>query len=134
MKKYTYWISTVLLALFMIASGSAYFFVETMAENFQRLGFPGYFRIELGVAKILGSILLVTPVPRRVKEWTYAGFGITFVSAAIAHGAVGDPIGTAIPPMVALAILVTSYLTAPWNDLVGASAGARAGSSSAEPA
>jgi len=74
--------------------------------------------------------VLVTPVPRRVKEWTYAGFGITFISAAYAHGAAGDPIGTAIPPVVALAILATSYLTAPWNDLTGASAE----SNSAEPA
>jgi len=129
-KTYLYWISTVLLAVFMLASGSAYFFVESMADNFDRLGFPDYFRIELGAAKILGAIVLVTPVPRRVKEWTYAGFGITFISAAYAHGAAGDPIGTAIPPVVALAILATSYLTAPWNDLTGASAE----SNSAEPA
>jgi hypothetical protein len=29
-------------------------------------------------------------VPARVKEWAYAGFAITLVSALIAHLAVGD--------------------------------------------
>jgi hypothetical protein len=30
-------------------------------------------------------------VPARLKEWAYAGFAITLVSALIAHLAVGDP-------------------------------------------
>lgn len=131
-KPYLYWITTGLLAVSMLASGSAYFFVESMAENFDRLGFPDYFRIELGVAKIIGAIALLAPVPRRVKEWTYAGFGITFISAAYAHGAAGDPIGTAIPPVVALAILATSYLTAPWH--ASADASDEVGAGSAETA
>jgi hypothetical protein len=63
-----------------------------VAENFTRLGFPAYFRIELSWAKLAGLAALLVPiVPARVKEWAYAGFAITLVSALIAHLAVGDP-------------------------------------------
>jgi hypothetical protein len=35
-------------------------------------------------------VLLVTPVPARLKEWAYAGFAINLGSALIAHVSVGD--------------------------------------------
>jgi DoxX-like protein len=38
------------------------------------LGFPAYFRVELSWAKLLGVVLLLAPVPARLKEWSYAGF------------------------------------------------------------
>jgi uncharacterized membrane protein len=110
-RDYTYWISTGLLALMMIASGLSYFFVEDIAASFERLGFPDYFRIELGVAKLIGAVALLVPLPRFLKEWTYFGFILSFVSAFIAHATVGDPIGDILPPVVALAILVVSYVT-----------------------
>jgi hypothetical protein len=46
--------------------------------------------IDLAWAKLLGAILLLAPVPARLKEWTYAGFGFTLGSAVIAHLAIGD--------------------------------------------
>ena len=46
--------------------------------------------MELTWAKLLGVVLLLAPVPARLKEWAYAGFAITLVSALIAHLAVGD--------------------------------------------
>jgi hypothetical protein len=61
-----------------------------VAEAFTRLGFPDYFRVELAWAKLLGVVLLLAPVPARLKEWAYAGFAITLGSALIAHFAVGD--------------------------------------------
>lgn len=48
------------------------------------LGFPDYFRIELGVAKIIGTILIWLPV-RLLKETAYIGFAIMFASATLAH-------------------------------------------------
>ena len=109
--KYLYWGSTALIALMMAASGTMYFVAEEAAQTFARLGFPDYFRIELGIAKLLGAAVLVLPVPRSVKEWAYAGFGISFVSAVIAHLAVGDPVTDVVPPIVASVLLVTSYVT-----------------------
>ena len=61
-----------------------------VAEAFTHLGFPDYFRMELAWAKLLGVVLLLAPVPSRLKEWAYAGFAITLGSALIAHFAVGD--------------------------------------------
>ncbi len=61
-----------------------------MAEAFTHLGFPDYFRVELSLAKLLGVVLLLAPVPARLKEWAYSGFAITLGSALIAHLSVGD--------------------------------------------
>lgn len=110
--KIAYRLSTGLLVFMMVASGFAYFTAPEMAENFTKLGFPSYFRIELGIAKILGALVLVIPVvPKLVKEWVYAGFTITFVSAFIAHLSIGDPLVVSIPPLVGLMIMMTSYFT-----------------------
>jgi len=57
---------------------------------FTHLGFPDYFRVELSWAKLIGVVLLLAPVSARLKEWAYAGFAITLVSALIGHFALGD--------------------------------------------
>jgi hypothetical protein len=63
------------------------------AEDLRALGFPDYFRIELVIAKIIGAVLLLIPqLPSRIKEWIYAGFAITMISAMIAHICSHDPI------------------------------------------
>jgi hypothetical protein len=61
-----------------------------LTEEFTHLGFPAYFRVELSWAKLLGVVLLLAPVPARLKEWVYAGFAINLASALIAHFSVGD--------------------------------------------
>jgi uncharacterized membrane protein YjfL (UPF0719 family) len=35
-------------------------------------------------------MLLLAPVPPRLKEWAYAGFAVDLASALIAHLSVGD--------------------------------------------
>jgi hypothetical protein len=52
-------------------------------EASTRLGFTDYFRVELAWAKLLGAVLLLSPVPARLKEWAYAAFAITLGSALI---------------------------------------------------
>jgi DoxX-like protein len=54
------------------------------AEASIRLGFIDYFRVEFAWAKLLGAVLLLAPVPARLKEWAYAAFAITLGSALIA--------------------------------------------------
>jgi hypothetical protein len=61
-----------------------------VAEAFTHLGFPAYFRVEISFAKLLGLVLLLAPVPPRLKELAYAGFAINLGSALIAHISVGD--------------------------------------------
>jgi len=88
-----FWISTALLALQMGFTAYAQLRLPQVAETFAHLGFPAYFRIELSWAKCAGvAALLIPMVPARLKEWAYAGFAITLVSALIAHLAVGDPV------------------------------------------
>lgn len=85
-----YWIVTVLFCLQIAFTAYAQLTLPQVAEAFTHLGFPGYFRIELAWAKLLGLVVLLAPAPGRLKEWAYAGFAITLVSALIAHFAVGD--------------------------------------------
>ena len=81
---------------------------------FVHLGFPPYFKVELTVAKILGVLALVIPtVPFKVKEFAYAGFAITLVSAAIAHFGRGDARNLSVlfvvDPLVFFCLLAVSY-------------------------
>ena len=60
---------------------------------------------------LIGAILLALPIVKgRLKEWVYAGFGITFISAFTAHITVGDPVSNWISPLVTLAILTVSNI------------------------
>lgn len=107
--KIIYWVSTVLVMLLGGLPAVFYFNTPAVVEGFKQLGFPPYFRIELAIGKLLGVALLLVPaVPARIKEWAYVGFGITFISAALAHGVVEGP-GKAILPLVDLALLLLSY-------------------------
>jgi hypothetical protein len=85
-----FWIATVVFCLQVGFTAYAQLRLPQVAEAFTHLGFPDYFRVELAWAKLIGVVLLLVPVPARLKEWAYAGFAITLVSALIAHFSVGD--------------------------------------------
>ena len=85
-----FWIVTALFCLQITFTAYAQLSLPQVAEAFAYLGFPDYFRVELAWAKLLGVVLLLAPVPARLKEWAYAGFAITLASALIAHLSVGD--------------------------------------------
>lgn len=105
----TYWLSTALLAVAMLLSAYACLTQEPMRQAFAHLGLPPWFRIELAIAKLLGAVALLLPLPLRPKEWAYAGFALTFGSAIIAHSVAGDPLGVRLPPLGALLLLAVSY-------------------------
>jgi hypothetical protein len=84
------WIVTALFCLQIGFTAYAQLRLPQVAEMFTHLGFPAYFRVELSWAKLLGVVLLLWPVPARLKEWAYAGFAFTLASALIAHLSVGD--------------------------------------------
>jgi len=85
-----YWTVTVLFCLQMGFTAYAQLRLPQVAAMFTHLGFPDYFRVELSWAKFGGIVLLLAPVPARLKEWAHAGFAITLASALIAHLSVGD--------------------------------------------
>lgn len=85
-----FWTVTALFCLQIGFTAYAQLSLPQVAEAFTRLGFPAYFRVELAWAKLLGIVLLLAPVPARLKEWAYAGFAITLGSALIAHVSMGE--------------------------------------------
>jgi hypothetical protein len=111
--KAIYWITTGLVCAVMVFSAINFNLknpLGPMKGAFTHLGYPSYFRIELTVAKLLGVAALLIPiVPRKVKEFAYAGFAITLASAGIAHFSVGDPILFVVDPLLFLVILIVSY-------------------------
>jgi hypothetical protein len=99
------------MAAAMLMNAYLYFTDPKMAAAFKHLGFPDFFRVELAIAKITGVIVLLVPVfSGKIKQWAYAGFGITFISAALAHYIANDPATNIAMPLIFLAILITSNI------------------------
>ena len=72
--KTIYWIITIVFALFMAFTAVPDVMLVPDAVKFMtHLGYPNYFTVFIGVAKILGAIAIVIPGYYRVKEWAYAG-------------------------------------------------------------
>jgi hypothetical protein len=75
------------------------------------LGYPAYFGNVLVIFKIAGVLaLIISQVPKRVKEWAYAGFAFSFIFAAISHGVVDGINGQTFLPLVVFGILIVSYV------------------------
>jgi putative oxidoreductase len=99
-----YWTAKGFISFFILFTA---YFSFTHGEDLRKLGFPDYFRMELVTAKIIGAIVLLLPfTPVRVKEWVYAGFIITMVSALIAHICSGDPLSKVIFVSVDLSLIL----------------------------
>ena len=108
--KISFWVVTGLFCLWMAFTAFAQLKLPQVAEAFRQLGFPDYFRVELSWAKFLGIAALLFPVPARMKEWAYAGFGIVCISAFIAHLSVGQGPAQWLWAPVAFALLAISYI------------------------
>jgi hypothetical protein len=117
--KLVYWISTGIVCVVMVFSIINFIFNDHFPfpngreGAFAHLGFPGYFKVELTIAKILGVLALLIPnVPLKIREFAYFGFAITLISAAVAHYSRGDAglsVLFVIDPLVFLAVLMVSY-------------------------
>jgi hypothetical protein len=113
MKKIIYWISTVLISVFMLFVAVAYLDHQPkMMAAFASLGYPSYFPNLLGIFKILGVIALLSPGFPILKEWAYAGFTFTFIGAFVSHLAVNQN-QEAMMPLITLILLAASYFTRP---------------------
>lgn len=107
-----YWVTTGIFSLWMLMNAFGYLFSHRAKVLCAHFGFPDYFRIELGVAKLLGTIMLLIPIKRLwLKEWVYAGFAFTLFSGFIAHLASGDTFFSAFSALIAFAILLGSYFS-----------------------
>jgi hypothetical protein len=108
-----FWGSTIWVVCIMaISGGLSVTHAQVMMEGYAHLGYPAYFANLLGVAKLLGVGALLAPGRVRLKEWAYAGFAITIISAAYSHLFSGDGL-KALEPLATLAALAVSYWTRP---------------------
>lgn len=109
--KIIYWVSTSIVTGIFLWSAFNFAFNDEMKSAFTHLGLPNWFRIELTIAKIGGALALLLPfVPVKIKEFAYAGFAITLVSATVAHLSSGDSILLEIGHSFFFASLVVSYV------------------------
>jgi hypothetical protein len=110
-EKIMFWTATIIIALMEGVMPALTSQTEMAKEGIRHLGYPEYFGNALVVFKVLGVLALVVPqVPKRVKEWAYAGFAFDFIFATISHGAVDGINAQTFFPLVILAILVVSYI------------------------
>ena len=110
-EKTLFWIATTIIALFEGLMPALTSQTEMAKEGIHHLGYPEYFGNALVVFKILGVLALVIPqIPKRVKEWAYAGFAFDFIFASISHGAVDGMNVQTFFPMLVLGILAVSYV------------------------
>src|SRR3954466_7110583 len=105
--KMIFWITTIIIFLFEGVMPALTSQTEMAKEGIKHLGYPEYFGNALVVFKILGVLALIIPqVPKRIKEWAYAGFAFDFIFASISHFAV-DGIGfEGFMPLIVFAVLI----------------------------
>jgi hypothetical protein len=110
--KITYWVCTTFIVLFEGLVPALFFNSEPAKQGTSHLGYPDYFREWFTLFKVLGAILLIFPqVPRRLKDWAYAGFTFDFLFAFISLAAVdGLNSGLTYFPLAVLAVLMISYV------------------------
>lgn len=106
-----YWIVTILFAIFMLFSGVTEL-IGTEAGNqlLIGLGYPLYLNWILGIAKVIGAIVLLIPRLKILKEWAYAGFTIDLVGASASFLFSGYGFVDSIFPLIFLAVMFVSYL------------------------
>lgn len=103
-----YRIITGLFSALVLMGASQYFFnYEVVSEMFTNLNFPTYLIYPMGIAKLLGVLAFWINVPKRLKEWAYAGFMFNFLLAISAHINVND--GEFFPAVIALIFAIASY-------------------------
>ncbi|HYL99987.1 MAG TPA: DoxX family protein, partial [Blastocatellia bacterium] len=85
-----YWGTTALLA-FELGLGGVWdvLRVPQVRGVTDRLGYPAYFLVILGVWKLFGAIAVIIPRFPRLKEWAYAGVVFNLTGALASHIASG---------------------------------------------
>src|SRR5215831_15239005 len=81
-----YWIATVLLASELLLGGVwDVLRVPQVHVIIDRLGYPSYFLVILGIWKLLGAVALTVPRFPRLKEWAYAGVVFDLTGALVSN-------------------------------------------------
>ena len=110
-----YWITTALLALELVLGGVwDVLRVQQVHVIIDRLGYPPYFLVILGIWKLLGAVAVIVPRFPRLKEWAYAGvvFDLTGAVASNLASGVTDT-GTIAYLLLMMGVTATSWALRP---------------------
>jgi hypothetical protein len=78
-----YWVTTLLFLAFMLLGAvSEVLQTEGAQKLLASLHYPVYLNYILGIAKIVGVLVIVQWRYKTIKEWAYAGFTIDILGAA----------------------------------------------------
>lgn len=108
---YIYWISTTLLSLLYLIS--AYLYAtkgEWVRKALTDLGYPTYLVPVMVVVKVLGPIAILSRFNVALSDLAYAGIFYHLLLSGLAHLGVHKP-KDAVPALVGLLLLITSFLT-----------------------
>jgi DoxX-like family len=109
--KIIFWVTTIIIFLMEGVIPAFTSQTELAKEGIRHLGYPSYFGNALVVFKVLGALALIIPqVPKRIKEWAYAGFAFDFIFASISHGAIDGMDFQTFFPLIFLGLLAVSYI------------------------
>ncbi len=107
-----YWIFTSLFAAMMLMSAIPDIMVDPVAVQgmHEGLGYPLYFIPFIGVAKLLGSVVILIPGFHRIKEWAFAGLFFDLIGATFSIIAAGGTIGQYGFMIIPLALGTLAYV------------------------
>ena len=116
-----YWVTTALV-VFELALGGVWDIlrVPQVRDLIERLGYPQYLLVILGIWKLLGAVALVIPRFPRLKEWAYAGvlFDLTGATASLLASGLVDA-STLAYPITMTGVAVTSWALRPPSRRLG---------------
>ena len=116
-----YWVTTALIVFELILGGVwDVLRVPQVRELIDRLGYPHYFLVILGIWKLLGAAALMIPKFPRLKEWAYAGvfFDLTGAVASLWICGLIDA-GTMAYPIIMTGVAVASWALRPPSRRLG---------------
>ena len=114
-QRIAYWVTTALLVSELALGGVWDILrVPQVRGLIERLGYPQYFLVILGIWKLLGAVALAIPRFPRLKEWAYAGvlFDLTgAVASQLASGLIDA--GIMAYPIMMIGMAVASWALRP---------------------
>ena len=116
-----YWVTTALVVFELVLGGIwDVLRVPQARDLIERLGYPQYFLVILGIWKLLGAVALVIPRFPRLKEWAYAGvlFDLTGAVASLWASGLIDA-GTMAYPLIMTGVAVASWALRPSSRRLG---------------
>ncbi|MEO5777312.1 MAG: DoxX family protein [Flavobacterium sp.] len=108
-KKIIFWTMTVLISAFFILSG--YLEITKNPATYPKtikMGYPPYFISMLGIAKLIGSTVLLIPPFRRLREWVFAAFTFDVIFAFIS-GYMIQSYADCVKATIVLIVLLSAY-------------------------